>query len=83
MPSRKSSAESRKEEARRKAREKSRAFRERMRARGLRPVQIWLPDTRSDEFARRAHEASLAVSGCAYAKDDQDFVDSVSGDLFE
>lgn len=83
MPGRKSGTESRKEEARRKAREKSRAFRERMRARGLRPVQIWLPDTRSDEFARRAHEASLAVSRSPHANDDQDFVDAASDDLFE
>ena len=34
------------------------AYRARMRAAGLRPVQIWLPDTRSPEFiAQCQHEA--------------------------
>ena len=43
-------------ETKRKSREKARTYRERMRAKGLRPVQLWLPDTRSPEFARRALE---------------------------
>lgn len=30
--------------------EKSRRYRERMRAQGLRPVQIWVPDTRNPAF---------------------------------
>jgi AmiR/NasT family two-component response regulator len=40
------------------------AYRERMRAQGLKPVQIWMQDTRSPEFiARLKREAEiLAVS---------------------
>lgn len=70
-------------EPRKKSREKARAYRERMRAKGLRPVQLWIPDTRSPEFAAEAHRQSLAVANSEHAKADQDFVDAVSVDLFE
>ncbi|MGB6768181.1 MAG: antitoxin MazE-like protein [Methyloceanibacter sp.] len=33
-----------------------------MRARGLRPVQIWVPDTRTAEFRLEAHRQSRAVA---------------------
>ncbi|PYO45229.1 MAG: hypothetical protein DMD33_00165, partial [Gemmatimonadetes bacterium] len=32
------------------SRQKVRAHRERLRAQGLRPIQIWVPDTRSPKF---------------------------------
>ncbi len=70
-------------EAKRKAREKARAFRERQRAKGLRLVQHWVVDTRTPEFAAEAHRQSLAVANSPYAKEDQDFVDVMSEDLFE
>ena len=38
------------------------AYRKRMRAKGLRLVQMWLPDTRTPEFAKQAHRASLAIA---------------------
>lgn len=60
------------------SREKVRSYRERMRARGLRPVQIWVPDTRSASFAHEAHRQSLAVAQSAFADDDQAFVDSIA-----
>jgi len=44
------------------SREKVRAYRERMRAKGLRLVQMWVPDTRSPEFAAEAHQQSLRAS---------------------
>ena len=31
--------------------QKVQAHRERLRARGLRPIQVWVPDTRSPKFA--------------------------------
>jgi Protein of unknown function (DUF3018) len=40
------------------SREKVRAYRQRMRAKGLRLVQMWLPDTRTPEFAADAHRQS-------------------------
>lgn len=59
-------------------RNKVRAYRERLRARGLRPVQIWLPDVRSPEFQAEAHRQSLAVAKSPHAVDDQAFVDAIS-----
>ena len=62
----------------RNTRDKVRAYRERMRARGLRPVQIWLPDTRTAAFKVEAHRQSLAVAQTALAQPDQDFIDTIS-----
>ncbi len=37
-----------------------RARRQQLRAQGLRPVQLWLPDTRTPEFAAQvAHDVSV------------------------
>ena len=64
--------------SKRGSRDKVRAYRERMRARGLRPVQIWLPDTRTAAFRSEAHSQSLAVAQSALAQRDQDFIDTIS-----
>jgi antidote-toxin recognition MazE-like antitoxin len=61
-----------------KSRDKVRAHRARLRRRGLRPIQIWVPDVRSRAFAREAHRQSLAVANHAHEQDDQDFVDTIS-----
>jgi hypothetical protein len=37
-------------------------YRQRMRAAGLRPVQIWVPDTRSPDFAEKCHRQARAVA---------------------
>ena len=60
------------------SRDKVRAHRERLREQGLRPMQIWVPDMRSPAFAREAHRQSLAVANSVHAKEDQDFIDSIS-----
>jgi Protein of unknown function (DUF3018) len=60
------------------SRDKVRAHRERLRRQGLRPIQIWVPDVRSPEFAKEAHRQSLAVANSPHAKEDQDFIDAVS-----
>lgn len=52
--------------------------RKRLRAQGLRPIQIWVPDVRSTEFAEQAHRQSLAVARADRRTDDQDFVEAVS-----
>lgn len=49
--------------------------RSRLRAQGLRPVQIWVPDVRAPGFAEEAHRQSRAVAESAAATDDQAFVD--------
>lgn len=54
--------------------------RRRLRARGLRPVQIWVPDVRGPEFAAEAHRQSAAVAESEREADDQAFVDAISTD---
>ncbi|RAZ87515.1 DUF3018 domain-containing protein [Mesorhizobium hawassense] len=57
---------------------KVREHRERLRAQGLRPIQIWVPDVRSSSFRAQAHRQSQAVASSAHAREDQDFIDAVS-----
>ena len=59
------------------SRDKVRAHRARLRKQGLRPIQIWLPDTRTEAFRREAHRQSLLAAQSAHAADDQAFVDSL------
>lgn len=59
-------------------RERVRQHRERLRAQGLRPVQIWVPDVRSPEFAAQAHRQSAAIAASEMEADDQAFVDAIS-----
>lgn len=59
------------------AAEKVRQHRDRLRRRGLRPIQIWVPDIRAPEFRTEARRQSLAVAASAQAAEDQAFVDSV------
>ena len=64
------------------SRHKVQAHRTRLRARGMRPIQIWVPDVRSANFRSQAHAQSLAVSHGMQAREDQAFIDAVS-DLSE
>jgi hypothetical protein len=57
---------------------KVRQHREWLRAQGLRPIQIWVPDVRSPSFRSEAHRQSLATARSSHARDDQAFIDSVS-----
>lgn len=60
------------------SRRKVQAHRDRLRAQGLRPVQIWLPDTRSPEFAAEAHRQSLIIANSEYEAEEQAFVDAIT-----
>jgi len=60
------------------SRDKVHAYRARMRKQGLRPVQFWLPDVRSPEFAAEAHKHSLAVANSPNESEDQAFIDSIT-----
>ncbi|WP_179185982.1 antitoxin MazE family protein [Mycobacterium tuberculosis] len=57
-----------------------RRYRERLRQRGLRPIQIWVPDVNAPEFVGEAHRPSALVAAREYEGDDQAFVDAVSVD---
>jgi hypothetical protein len=60
------------------SREKVQAHRKRLRARGLRPIQVWVPDTRTAAFKSEAHRQSQLVAQSRYAQRDQDFIDAIS-----
>ena len=60
------------------SREKVRDHRKRLRAQGLRPIQIWVPDVRAPSFRAEAHRESLAVAQSARASEDQAFIDAAS-----
>ena len=49
-----------------------------LRAAGLRPIQLWVPDVRSRSFAAKAHRQSLAVAQSSHEPEDQAFIDAVS-----
>lgn len=61
-------------------RERVRDHRARLRAQGLRPVQIWVPDVRAPEFVAEAHRQSAAIAASEHEADDQEFVDAISVD---
>lgn len=52
--------------------------RKRLRAQGLRPIQIWVPDVRSTDFAAEADRQALLVAQMDAHSDDQAFVDAIS-----
>jgi hypothetical protein len=60
------------------SRTKVREHRERLRAQGLRPIQIWVPDVRSPSFRSEAHRQSAAIAASAHAREDQAFIDAIS-----
>jgi hypothetical protein len=61
------------------SRVKVREHRARLRRQGLRPMQIWVPDVRARAFRLEAHRQSLAVAASDWAREDQAFIDVVSG----
>ncbi|OPX07071.1 antitoxin MazE-like protein [Gordonia sp. i37] len=53
-------------------------YRRRMRERGMRPLQVWVPDVRTPEFAAQAHRQSVLVAEADAGGDEQDFVEAVA-----
>ena len=62
----------------RSSRDKVRAHRARMKKKGLRLIQIWMPDTRSKAFRRQARRDALAIANSPRDADDQAFVEAIS-----
>jgi Protein of unknown function (DUF3018) len=72
-------AETTPQEARRAAnRRKVREHRERMRAQGMRPIQIWVPDVHAPEFAAEALRQCLLANASPEEAEIQAFIDSVT-----
>ena len=46
-----------------------------LRESGLRPVQIWVPDTRRPGFAEECRRQSLLLQGDAYEQETTDWLD--------
>jgi hypothetical protein len=59
------------------------AHRKKLRAQGLRPIQIWVPDTRSPEFRAELRRQLRRVSRSKHAEDDQAFVDSLVAEVWQ
>ncbi|MGA7156379.1 MAG: antitoxin MazE family protein [Acidobacteriaceae bacterium] len=72
-----SKLEAEKLEKKRAARERVRKHRESLRARGLRPIQIWVPDTRRPGFAEEARRQCLAVKNDPQEKEIMDWLERV------
>jgi len=49
-----------------------------LREQGLRPVEIWVPDVSSEEFAAEAHRQSLLVASSPTASDDMNFAEGLA-----
>ena len=60
------------------SREKVRAHRARLRAHGLRPITIWVPDTRSPKFLTEARRQARLLAESLHEKEDQAFIDAIS-----
>lgn len=62
------------------SRSRVRAHRARLRAAGMRPVQIWVPDVRAAGFDAAARAQAAAVAASEHEPDDQAFIDAISWD---
>ncbi len=65
------------------SKEKVRAHRARLRAQGLRPIQIWVPDVRARSFVAAARKQAKAVAASRHAEKDQAFIDAISDGILE
>ncbi len=57
---------------------KMRDYRARLRAAGLRPLQIWVPDTNAPHFAEEARRQSLLAGVHASERDALDFIEAAA-----
>ena len=60
------------------SRDKVRAHRARLRAQGLRPIQVWVPDVQAPAFRTEARRQAEAVSASGQEGEDQAFIDAIS-----
>ncbi|HVZ70232.1 MAG TPA: antitoxin MazE family protein [Rhizomicrobium sp.] len=60
------------------SKDKVRAHRERMRRKGMKLIQIWVPDPKSPAFKKEARRQARLVANSPMEKEDQAFVDAIS-----
>ena len=58
--------------------EKQHRYRRRLRRKGLRPVQIWVPDTRSAGFASECRRQARLAARSAQEKPTLDFISEIA-----
>jgi Protein of unknown function (DUF3018) len=57
-----------------------RTHRDNLRKAGLRPIQIWVPDTRAPGFAKECARQSQAIRDSAGEQEDMDFIERITED---
>jgi Protein of unknown function (DUF3018) len=62
--------------------ERVRRHRERLRAQGLRPIQLWVPDTRDPKFIEEVRRQSLLVRDSASEREINDWLEAAQADLW-
>jgi hypothetical protein len=60
------------------SKERVRRHRAKLRRQGMKPITIWVPDVRSEEFAREAHRQSLLIARSPADEEEQAWVDEAS-----
>ncbi len=60
------------------SRDRTTRYRQTLREKGLRPVQLWLPDTRAPEFAAQARRQCARINAADRADGMMDWVEQVS-----
>jgi hypothetical protein len=58
--------------------EKQHRYRRRLRRKGLRPVQIWVPDTRAEGFASECRRQARLVARSVQEKPALDFISEIA-----
>lgn len=58
-----------------------RKHRDKLRAQGMKPIQIWVPDVNAPEFAAEAHRQSGLVNG-PDSDETQDWIDSINAEMW-
>lgn len=60
--------------------ERMTAYRDKLRAAGLRPIQIWVPDTSAPGFTDEARRQSRRVAQSSAERDEIDLIDELQID---
>jgi hypothetical protein len=58
--------------------ERVQKHRQALRRAGMRPIQIWVPDTRREGFAEECHRQSMLLHGDALEADTLEWLESVA-----
>ncbi len=67
----------------RRAADKMRTYRAKLRRQGLRPVQLWVPDTKAPGFAEAIRQQSLTISKSAGEARDIAFIEGLLAENFD